>query len=418
MMFCAGVSAQSSSINTFSPYTFYGLGDFMTQGAAYQQSMGGAGVAYRSAGMINLLNPAALANTGRKSVIFNVGLEGTNVYSSSATTSSSFNTFNIRDIALQMSVYENMGISFSMTPLTEVGYRVSVKETDSDLLVDVGQVEYMYAGEGGVSQFKFGYGLNLFKNVALGAEAVYYHGSIERTFNSVITATIQPSVANGVTGSARDDISKLSYGVGFQASPIFNSKRILTLAATYHKGMNLNPETTRDIQSSGIFVDTVAYSALFTNYIMPDQITAGVSYQTSSFSINADYTYQDWNGENPSDYVNSVSYNNNNAIKVGAEYTPNRGDIRSFMKRVTYRAGVRKGNYYMSYYGQDIEETAVTVGFGIPMKFNSYSMINVGLEYGQRGTTSAGLIKENYVKVSLGLSLFAEDYWFVKPKYD
>ena len=33
---------QNSSLNTFSPYTFYGIGDFATQGPGYIRSMGGA----------------------------------------------------------------------------------------------------------------------------------------------------------------------------------------------------------------------------------------------------------------------------------------------------------------------------------------------------------------------------------------
>ncbi len=41
-------AAQESSINSFSPYTFYGLGDITTQGTSYIRSMGGAGVAMRT----------------------------------------------------------------------------------------------------------------------------------------------------------------------------------------------------------------------------------------------------------------------------------------------------------------------------------------------------------------------------------
>ena len=29
-----------------------------------------------------------------------------------------------------------------------------------------------------------------------------------------------------------------------------------------------------------------------------------------------------------------------------------------------------------------------------------------------------GMIRQDYFKVGLGFSLFGEDYWFVRPKYD
>jgi len=45
-----------------------------------------------------------------------------------------------------------------------------------------------------------------------------------------------------------------------------------------------------------------------------------------------------------------------------------------------------------------------------------FSNLNLGLEYGQRGTTNSGLIQENFFKLSIGLSL--NDQWFVKRKFN
>ena len=50
---------QNSSLNTFSPYTFYGIGDFATQGPGYIRSMGGAGIGFRNSLKINYMNPAS-----------------------------------------------------------------------------------------------------------------------------------------------------------------------------------------------------------------------------------------------------------------------------------------------------------------------------------------------------------------------
>ena len=58
-MFPFAVSAQTSSINAFSPYTMYGIGEQNTPGTLQMRSMGGAGVAMRSVSTVNLLNPAA-----------------------------------------------------------------------------------------------------------------------------------------------------------------------------------------------------------------------------------------------------------------------------------------------------------------------------------------------------------------------
>jgi hypothetical protein len=42
--------------------------------------------------------------------------------------------------------------------------------------------------------------------------------------------------------------------------------------------------------------------------------------------------------------------------------------------------------------------------------------MNIGYEYGKRGTTNAGLIQENYSNITISLSL--NDKWFLKRKID
>lgn len=96
----AAAWAQSSSLNTFSPYTFYGIGDFSTQGPGYMRSMGGAGIGLRNALKINYLNPASYSILKQKTFLFNVEIEGNNTYSKTSAAKTSHNSFNVRDIAL------------------------------------------------------------------------------------------------------------------------------------------------------------------------------------------------------------------------------------------------------------------------------------------------------------------------------
>jgi hypothetical protein len=46
----------------------------------------------------------------------------------------------------------------------------------------------------------------------------------------------------------------------------------------------------------------------------------------------------------------------------------------------------------------------------------TFSNINIGLEIGKRGTKYYNLVEENYINISVGLSL--SDKWFVKRKFD
>ena len=92
-------SAQTSSINAFSPYTMYGIGELNTQGTLITRSMGGAGVAMRNAGAINLLNPASYSTAIQKSFLFDFGVEGQNYYNSHTMRASASTRPTIRSIS-------------------------------------------------------------------------------------------------------------------------------------------------------------------------------------------------------------------------------------------------------------------------------------------------------------------------------
>jgi hypothetical protein len=102
-------------------------------------------------------------------------------------------------------------------------------------------------------------------------------------------------------------------------------------------------------------------------------------------------------------------------MAVGGYFIPNYNSYSSYFKRVTYRYGVRYENTGLVLADKSINDAAANIGFGLPVT-GTFSSINIGLEVGKRGTKYAGLIEENYVNLSIGLS-FSEK-WFVKRKYN
>lgn len=97
------------------------------------------------------------------------------------------------------------------------------------------------------------------------------------------------------------------------------------------------------------------------------------------------------------------------------EYTPNRNDIRYYMKRVSYRAGAyyRTEGYKVD--GHDIFAAGLTLGATFPV-FRWHNGLTIALDLGQRGTQNYNLVKEWYANVSIGINLF--DIWFQKHRYE
>jgi cytolysin (calcineurin-like family phosphatase) len=57
------------------------------------------------------------------------------------------------------------------------------------------------------------------------------------------------------------------------------------------------------------------------------------------------------------------------------------------------------------------------INFGASIPVNQLSLMNLAVKVGQRGTTSAGLIRENYVNFTLGFSL-NDNTWFYKRVFE
>jgi hypothetical protein len=82
---------------------------------------------------------------------------------------------------------------------------------------------------------------------------------------------------------------------------------------------------------------------------------------------------------------------------------------------MTYRAGVRYGKTYLELHDKQLSEFAVSAGIGFPFS-KIRSTVNLGIEVGQRGTTSSSLIQDNFFRLTLGVSIF--ERWFIRRRFE
>ncbi len=433
VMGTAQTSAQESSLGTYSPYTMYGVGSLNRSPLSAFAAMGGASIGFRNDGFdtageirLNVSNPASLSGIAPRAFIFDVGVVGTNQYLSQRSTEgllrTSFNTFNFNNITIAMPIASKLGFSFGVSPFSEVGYKVHTM--DESYLADLGVVHYYLNGEGDVTEAKAALGWEPFENFSLGVEANYLWGDINRNYR----AQIVPYTGNGkyqdVRAVTNEKVNRVFAAFGVQFSPVDRDKTRLTVGATYRMGGKLNSRVSDFVPSGNIFGDTVRLAEYRSPVYMPQRVGAGIFFHRPKWAVGVDYVWEDWGNRNSPDVVNGVRYVNTGVLKIGAQYTPNRYDMRgraaSFFNRMTYKAGVRTGKNYLEFHGVPMHERAVTVGFDIPLRADKISRLAVGLEYGQRGSLQGALVKERYFKVSAGMMLFGGDYdyWFQKHRYN
>ena len=414
-----GSAQTTNGINAFSPYTLYGIGELTVPGGASSRAMGGSGVALSSAYQINTLNPAASSFMLQKTVLFNVGLEAASFYDKNKTQKTSYYTGNLQNISLQLPLARKIGFMFSLSPLSNVGYRITEYDRRPEILANIGQVAYKYAGEGGVSQFSGGIGMQIFKNFAIGAELIYYLGNINRYYDTEITPITGTGSFFGVSAWTKEHISRISGRFGFQYCLKADMKRVFAIGATYQPATSLRPQAERFVQSGNIFGDTVILNNYGTNLSIPHTVTAGLFYATTKLGLTFDYSFQGWANSNQDDPANGVGFTNTHSVRAGVQIIPNALDARRAMRRWSYRFGYRYNTYYMTFKGQAIRDNAITLGLGIPLKMAGGTSLNLALDMGIRGTTRYELIQEKYLKLSIGFNFFAapEEGWFHKRKY-
>jgi hypothetical protein len=137
----------------------------------------------------------------------------------------------------------------------------------------------------------------------------------------------------------------------------------------------------------------------------PRKWFAGVEFltqNTSQFS-NPLYNYE------------NTTFENASSIALGGFFIPKYNSFSSYFKRVVYRTGVRFENTGLKINNQSIKEFGMSFGLGLPVGV-TFSNVNLGIEFGSRGTTNSNLIKENFINLKISLSL--NDRWFEKRKYN
>lgn len=190
----------------------------------------------------------------------------------------------------------------------------------------------------------------------------------------------------------------------------------LTVATTFKVPSRIGASKVQTVQTIADDVVTTVESDVASDtddYYMPLEMGIGISKRfKNNLNMTLDYEKSLWGNTNQSElYGNFV---NQDRFALGFTYSA-RKNVRKYWDRVQYAAGANFDTGYLEIDGKRINNAAISVGLNLPIE-NTYSSLNISYSYGQRGRISDNLIKENYHKISLNLSL--DGIWFVKRKFE
>ena len=422
LLICSVAFAQDGTYGAYSPYSIFGIGDISKEGTAYNKSMGGVGIASRNNRVINYLNPAAITARDSLSFMADFGLQQSNNVYKQGDIKSAHNTFNIYDFVMTFPIYRSSAFMVGITPFSDVGYDFSSYETNPEIIGNTGNISYDSYGTGSIYQVFFGAGVTLWKRLSLGAEVIYYFGNIDKVTNMDYANSSYRSVNSGTDLSVNGTTGKF----GLQYEQKLGGDVSMTLGATYRLGTkmkgystNYRYATQESISDTLNFrVDTIGAS----NINFADEIGVGLSVKGGDkWSAEVNYVRSDWRNSGfdnqpgfsaigQSKFTSTVSH----SFRAGFEITPNRNDIRYYMRKCTYRAGAYYDRAYYKLDGHNVNSMGVTLGITLPIS-KLYNGVSLGVDMGQRASTRNNMIRERYAMFVIGFNI--HDIWFRKNQY-
>lgn len=408
----------TDALGTYTPYSLYGIGEIVKQGTAINRGMGGIGVGVRDNRYINYLNPASITQRDTLSFMLDFGISQKNFYNSDGKTKSAYNTFNMHNIVFTAPIYKKSALIVGISPYSDIGYKFESTETDKELVSKYGDIKYQKYGTGSINQFFIGASMNFFKHFSLGAEYIYYFGALDR-YSNVMFNTSAGSMRSLETGWDYA-LGASSARIGIQYFGILDKEKDvdLTVGATYRMAAKLKGDFNRfayayDENVRDTVVNTLSEDAKIK---IPQEFSAGFSIRKKDkWMFGFDYMRQDWT-KSSFEGADGVKFKPCVAgyYKAGFEFTPNKYDIRYYMKRVTYRLGAYYEQSYVQLGSHQINAAGITFGMSLPI-YRLYNAVNVAVDFGQRGTVKENLVRERYVQFVVNISL--HDIWFVKHQY-
>ncbi|MCC5943342.1 MAG: hypothetical protein JJT94_00290 [Bernardetiaceae bacterium] len=406
-----------------SPYSRIGVGLNAQSMSLPNFAMGGLGISNPNSKHLNSQNPALLRFNSLTTFEAAITSEYKNLEGQDA----QFTDFsgNLASVAFAFPVSPKWTIGLGFQAATVISY--ANIETAYLPRTQV-FTRFENQGEGGISQLYFNTGAKIWKELSVGVRANYNFGFLRDRTQSILDDGQNEFIIELLD---RRNVSDFSFegGLHYRFKPAGKaSHSFINLGVTYALGTSLKTTEFRAFQRKLFDEALLESDTLFSNNAgsiqIPSSWRLGISLQRpieevartqkrSAYTIGIDVSLENW-AEYSDSKIPNDSLQQAVTIAFGGELIPN---VRatSILSRTTYRAGLRYERSAIMLRGQHIDNLSLHAGITLPAR-SSFSGLNIAAAVGQRGTLENGLVRERYVRISLGLTIL--DRWFVRRRYE
>lgn len=402
---------------TNSPYSQFGLGELSTWGVGQNRGMNGVGIALHHSSQVNTANPASYAHVDSLTMLFDMGLSGSITNFEENGIKKNARTGNFEYAVGAFRLIKNVGVSFGVLPLTDIGYDYY---STSYLESAKSRMTSTYTGDGGLHRLYLGAGARILKNLSVGFNAAYLWGDYDRGI--VLSGS---SSMNTLAKEYVASVSNYTLDFGLQYDFPVGKEDMLTLGLTYGLGHKLNADAECGIMNANLTTSKADTTHLIVENALelPHTFGAGLAYRHgNTLTVGLDGEMQRWGKisypfeENGVYQLKSGLLKDSYRFAAGLEWVPKYNSPQLY-NRIRYRFGVGYSTPYYKIGNVDgPKQYSISAGFGIPIQnqINARSYVNISAQWVRQEAT--GLLKENTFRINLGITF--NERWFAKWKVE
>ena len=401
-----------------SPFTTYGVGEPYGNGLVHNQG-NGLGVSQPQYWYINNQNPALLVYNNYS--VFQVGIVGESRTIKGDTTNEENIGGNLNYIAMAFPIKPNKWTSsLGLMPYTDVNFSFQYPDYARDpsgAIVDT--LTTSESGSGGLTQVYWSNGIKLTKEMAVGLKVAYLFGPVSNLYSNLLSSSASVGDQYVVSIEEKTNNHGFNFGVGFSFSRDSLGRRQdrrFSVGAVYNFASDLKANSNSKIFRTTLGGDTVERYNIESEQgtvHLPQAFTVGISYGKGvNWSVGTEFAYQNWGS------FKDIRTDDEGLGKfwrgtVGGEFTMDPLALESYLKRITFRAGVSYEQYPFLANGNQVKDFGINFGFSLPA---GRSSMDLALKVGKRGNKAENVLEESYFKLYFGITF--NDQWFIKRKFD
>jgi len=405
----AAASQKAYSQNNASPYSIIGIGDIENSYFDRSSGMANSGTAISSSRYLYQSNPASYSSLDDHFFHVDVAARFKAVtYSGqpiSSTTSNQSTDLQFKKITTAIKLKKWWGISVGLLPFSTANYSFYAAKPIQGTSITANAYN---EGSGSTNQLYIANSFKINKNLSFGIQSAYLFGQLQQ--KETLMTTITDSL---LTTTSNIFLSNLYFKSGLQYHTKISPALSVSAGLTGSLQTKLRANTTLLVTSGNT---TLVNNQEFKNdyFTLPVVYSGGLAATLhDKYTFSADYNFQSWSDLKyaGTGYV----LTNSSRYSAGFEYS-NKLRLRDqSFEKYFFQAGLFYSDSYLKINGQQLNDLGGTIGAGFTPLRNPKLAVQGALEIGKRGTTSNGLVKENYTQFTISVTYI--DFWFKQKKF-